>query len=549
MSLLLDALQRASKEKEKLAESRASGPVSESAPTLAPTPPVSYPEMSLEPLQLVTPPTDSTSPELSLAIEFDPLKSATLEGADSDAPMDRPKDMAVEFPLESSVNATASHTSEHIDVQPEITAAVTSKVEPQSFQSNSAATNSAEPASTESPIAAPNVQPEKVNQIGSAIVADSAPADAEGKKAPPQPGAALSQPSPQIAREILAAKTRPARKLNPRLIGLAMVLVVIAAINAAFFLGFFDSLLGISNPVPVTGVAIAPPPPASSPPQVVESIAAVQPIPVEEQPKEAADMAVASQSNPQTKARGGSRAEAATRVRDIEGGDVAKAPKRLASSTKPIVVARKEVLNPLDRAYTALTEGRFDEAGAAYRLALEKNSGERDALLGLAYIAHRQGNLDEARARYQQVLRLDPAQADAIAGLLGLASDGDLVGAASRVRDMAERSPESAVSLASLGGILVREGRIAEAQQVYFKAVAIEPDNALYAYNLAVALDRLHKYSLAQSYYQRALALVERASPAESNGFPREQALKRIEQLRAVGNAEASPVASDSRPK
>jgi tetratricopeptide (TPR) repeat protein len=328
-----------------------------------------------------------------------------------------------------------------------------------------------------------------------------------------------------------------------------MVLVVIAAINAAFFLGFFDSLLGKSNSVPGTAVAVAPAPPASSPPQVVESNVAAQPIPVEVQPKEAADMSVASQSNAQTKAMGGPRAETATRAREFEASDVAKAPKRSASSTKPIVVARKEVLNPLDRAYAALTEGQFDEAGAAYRLALEKNSGERDALLGLAYIAHRQGNLDEARARYQQVLRLDPAQADAIAGLLGLATDGDLVGAASRIRDMAERSPESAVSLASLGGILVREGRIAEAQQVYFKAVAIEPDNALYAFNLAVALDRLHKYSQAQSYYQRALALVERASPAESNGFPREQALRRIEQLRAVGNAEASPVASDSRRK
>jgi tetratricopeptide (TPR) repeat protein len=461
--------------------------------------------------------------------------------------MDRPKDMAVEFPLESSVNATTSHTSEHIDVQPEITAAVTSKVEPQSFQSNSAATISAEPASTESPIAVPNIQTEKANRIGSATVADSATADAIGKKAPPQPGTASNLPSPQIAREILAAKARPARKLNPRLIGLAMVLVVIAAINAAFFLGFFDGLLGISSSVPVTGVAIAPPPSASSPPQVVESNVAAQPIPAEEQPKKAADMAVASQSNPQTKAMGGPRAATATRAREIEGSDVAKAPKRQASSTKPMVVARKEVLNPLDRAYAALTEGRFDEATAAYRLALEKNSGERDALLGLAYIAHRQGNLDEARTRYQEVLRLDPAQADAIAGLLGLATDGDLIGAASRVREMAERSPESAVSLASLGGILVRDGRIAEAQQVYFKALAIEPENALYAYNLAVALDRLHKYAQAQSYYQRALALVERASPAESNGFPREQALRRIEQLRAAGNADASPVAAEMR--
>ncbi len=184
-------------------------------------------------------------------------------------------------------------------------------------------------------------------------------------------------------------------------------------------------------------------------------------------------------------------------------------------------------------AYAALTEGRFDDAADGYKRVLEKTPGERDALFGLAYIAHRQGQREEAQAYYQRVLRLQPGHPGASAGLLALAAEGDLQLTASRAREMAERNPNSAVVLSTLAGLLAKEGRIAEAQQEYFKAFTLEPDNALHAFNLAVALDRLHKYSQAQAYYQRALALAEKSGAAEKSGFPRMEALQRYEQLRA----------------
>jgi tetratricopeptide (TPR) repeat protein len=164
---------------------------------------------------------------------------------------------------------------------------------------------------------------------------------------------------------------------------------------------------------------------------------------------------------------------------------------------------------------------------------LDKNPGERDALLGLAYIAQRQGDREEARAHYQQVLRQDPANASASAGMLTLAAEGDLQMTGSRAREMAERNPDSAVVLSTLGGILAKEGRISEAQQAYFRALTLEPDNALHAYNLAVALDRLHKYAPAQGYYLRALALAEKSGAGDRASFPRKEALQRLEQLRA----------------
>jgi len=185
-----------------------------------------------------------------------------------------------------------------------------------------------------------------------------------------------------------------------------------------------------------------------------------------------------------------------------------------------------------------LTEGRFDEAADDYKRALARSPGERDALLGLAYIAQHQGRRDEARAYYQQVLRQEPGHPGAYAGLLSIAAEGDLQLTASRAREMAERNPDSAVVMSTLGGILAKEGRIAEAQQAYFRALTLEPDSAFHAYNLAVALDRLHKNIPAQGYYQRALALAEKSSAADQADFPRRAALLRLEQLR---NSDANP--------
>ena len=59
----------------------------------------------------------------------------------------------------------------------------------------------------------------------------------------------------------------------------------------------------------------------------------------------------------------------------------------------------------------------------------------------------------------------------------------------------------------TLGNQLAQQNRWAEAQQEYFKAVAAEPDNADFAYNLAVALDHMRQSKLALQYYQRAIAL------------------------------------------
>jgi tetratricopeptide (TPR) repeat protein len=59
----------------------------------------------------------------------------------------------------------------------------------------------------------------------------------------------------------------------------------------------------------------------------------------------------------------------------------------------------------------------------------------------------------------------------------------------------------------ALGNQLAQQGRWPEAQLEYFKAFAAEPDNADFAYNLAVSLDHMRQPKLALEYYRRAITL------------------------------------------
>ncbi len=199
-----------------------------------------------------------------------------------------------------------------------------------------------------------------------------------------------------------------------------------------------------------------------------------------------------------------------------------------AMATAPTTL-RATPAGSLTAGYQFLRQGQLEEARLAYQRALEINPEERDALLGLAYIAHHQGQRHEAGALYRRVLRLDPENATASSGLLALLAEGDTTSAGGLARDLTQRHPDSATALATLGSIMAREGRLAEAQQAYFKAVTLEPGNALYTYNLAVALDRLHKPAEAIRYYERALQLSDPANPSPL--IPRATILQRLEQL------------------
>ncbi len=193
-----------------------------------------------------------------------------------------------------------------------------------------------------------------------------------------------------------------------------------------------------------------------------------------------------------------------------------------ASRPAPQVDPRVEV------AYSAYQAGKLDVAREGYQAALRDEPANRDARLGLAAIEMRSQRFEAAESHYRRLLQANPRDPHAQAGMLALRSEQiDPVLAESRIKTLLASAPEATVLYFTLGNQYAQQERWAEAQQAYFKAFAADPDNADFAYNLAVSLDHLRQPKLALEHYRRALALAQ----ARSASFDANAARRRVQEL------------------
>jgi tetratricopeptide (TPR) repeat protein len=168
-------------------------------------------------------------------------------------------------------------------------------------------------------------------------------------------------------------------------------------------------------------------------------------------------------------------------------------------------------VNPgVSAGYAAYQAGDLASARRDYQKALRAEPRNVDALLGLAAVEVRAGQYAVADRYYQQVLHLDPRNAYAHAGMLALRSQQmDPVAAESRVKSLLAREPGAEGLQFTLGNQYAQQSRWGEAQLAYFKALAAEPNNPDFAYNLAVSLDHLRQEKPALQHYRLALKLAE----------------------------------------
>jgi tetratricopeptide (TPR) repeat protein len=178
--------------------------------------------------------------------------------------------------------------------------------------------------------------------------------------------------------------------------------------------------------------------------------------------------------------------------------------------------------------YAAYAAGDLNAAREEYQQALRDEPTNRDALLGLAAVELRSGRPEAAEAAYLRVLQSDPRDPHAEAALISLRGARlDPVAAESRIKSLLATDPGAHELYFALGNQLAQQGRWGEAQQQYFKAFSAEPENADFAYNLAVSLDHIGQPKPALEYYRRALALAARAGAS----FNAEAARTRAAQL------------------
>jgi tetratricopeptide (TPR) repeat protein len=341
--------------------------------------------------------------------------------------------------------------------------------------------------------------------------------------APRQPAAA---PEAQALDEPQAADRATARKVfeakfkepNPRLpFQIALAALGVAAIGIVVYFWYqlrpAPPLVNLNPPRAAQQAAAPAPAPVTQPATAaaiaatatipglppVAAVPAAAPAPRERPPREVAPVAP----------------EAAPRTATPAAPRFAPAPApfqpRLAEA--PVTQTRQppQIDPKVASGYAAYLAGDLATARSDYQAALRDDAGNRDALLGLAATDVRSGRYEAAEAAYLRLLQGDPTDSNAQAGLIALrASRLDPVATESRLKNLLAADPGANALHFTLGNQLAQQGRWAEAQQAYFKAMASDPDNPDFAFNLAVSLDHLRQSRLAADYYRRALALAEK---------------------------------------
>ena len=374
----------------------------------------------------------------------------------------------------------------------------------------------------------------------------SAPLEIVSEDLPPKPApaSAASAPRPRdpqaseraAARNVFEAKFR---EPNPRMpFYITMALLGVFAVGTV---GYFWYQLRPPYPLVNTN----PPPPGNEPQVAVSQIrpSAPQPVatpsvgtqipglpgvqPVQQTPAPPVTPAVEKPAASKTPAI----PRPAPAPRPVQPRLQAERPvlRPAADPAAPLSVARAgpQVHPKVESGYAAYLAGDLARARTDYDQALRDDPGNRDALLGAAAVDVRTGRYESAEAAYLRLLQADPRDAHAQAGLIALRGARiDPVSAESRVKSMLAADPAAHVLNFTLGNQLAQQGRWAEAQQQYFKAFAADPDNADFAYNLAVSLDHMRQQALALEYYQRAIALAEKRGASFDVAGARSRAAK-----------------------
>ncbi|MDD5058555.1 MAG: tetratricopeptide repeat protein [Sideroxydans sp.] len=330
------------------------------------------------------------------------------------------------------------------------------------------------------------------------------------------------------AKSIMSATARPQRRSSQLLIG-GLLSLLVAGLGGWYYLQIqLTPSTPVAKPIPLAVAQIdQETQPETAPP-------AYQPITINIKGKAFRNSKNAKQNEPAVQPSPAKTVVAPPPVHVAKKIPAAPAPRKspalaVVEKTPATSVARKTPAtrvakqapkiqmqasaDPLKEGYVALTEGRLADAEAKYLGALAQHPHEKDVLLGLAIIAQRQKQTERALDYYQQVLSEDPNNVLAATSLFVLSEQADPVAAEGRLKQLLEIKPSSPEPHYALGNVLARQKRWGEAQQSFSRAYSLKPDNALYAYNLAVALDHLRKPVSALSYYEKTIQL---AKPGDS---------------------------------
>jgi eukaryotic-like serine/threonine-protein kinase len=151
--------------------------------------------------------------------------------------------------------------------------------------------------------------------------------------------------------------------------------------------------------------------------------------------------------------------------------------------------------------------GQYKEAAAEYERAVELESTNENAYIGLALAFEHQGAVDGAEKTYQRAIETHP-QSWVSYNAIGTFyyRRGEYDKGVQMFQKVTELAPEGFAGYVNLGATYNNTGRYAKAIEPLTESIAIRPTYAAYS-NLGTAYFGLHKYTEAAKAYEEAIKL------------------------------------------
>jgi cellulose synthase operon protein C len=132
-------------------------------------------------------------------------------------------------------------------------------------------------------------------------------------------------------------------------------------------------------------------------------------------------------------------------------------------------------------------------------LVADQPQGKAEVLNVVGRALYALGKKDEAKARFEEAVKV---KTDFIPGYVSLvqirAANGDKTGAVSAIDNVLKQYPDSPEALAMKGDLILTEGKLAEAKDMYARVVKIRPSDAMSRAKLAAILIDLQDYPSAK---------------------------------------------------
>ena len=156
---------------------------------------------------------------------------------------------------------------------------------------------------------------------------------------------------------------------------------------------------------------------------------------------------------------------------------------------------------------------QYAKAIEEYKLAIRNNPNDTFSMYNLAVVYQDQSKPDQAENLYQDILKIteDTFSRINLAGIYY--NKGNPDEAFKQLETAANKNPDSAHPLSILGEFKEREGKLAEAEQKYIKALSIDNQHALTHYRLGRLHLKREKFATGIDHLKQSIDL-EAENPA-----------------------------------